>query len=83
MSILYFFYFSFPKIHVVVWHLDVDILFGQFFPKKYLQVVHPRMEEYLFGDLDQRDLVVNGVHPKTPLYEAFLKLPKEIWLVHR
>lgn len=60
-----------------------DCLFGQFCHKKYLQVVHPKMEESFFGNLDQRDLVVNGVHPKTPFYEAFLKLAKAIWLVHR
>ena len=41
------------------------------------------MEEYLFGNLDQHDLVVNGVHPETPFYESFLNLSKEIWLVHR
>ena len=60
-----------------------DCLFGQFFHKKYLQVVHPRIEEYFFGDLDQRDLIFNGMHLKTPFYEASLKLVKEIWLVHR
>ena len=83
MSILYLFYFQFPKVHILVWHLDVGVLFGQFSPKKYLQVMHPRMEEYFFGDLDQRDLIFNGMHLKTPFYEAFLKLAKEIWLVHR
>lgn len=60
-----------------------DCLFGQFCHKKYLQVVHPKMEESFFGNLDQRDHVVNGIHPKTAFYEAFLKLAKAIWLVHR
>lgn len=60
-----------------------DCLFGQFCHKKYLQVVHPKMEESFFGNLDQRDHVVNGIHPKTDFYEAFLKLAKAIWLVHR
>lgn len=60
-----------------------DCLFGLFCHKKYLQVVHPKMEESFFGNLDQRDHVVNGMHPRTAFYEAFLKLAKAIWLVHR
>ena len=60
-----------------------DCVFGKFCHKKYLQVVHPKMEESFFGKLDQRDHVVKGIHPKTAFYEAFLKLAKAIWLVHR
>eukprot|EP01018_Ginkgo_biloba_P037554 Gb_30106 [translate_table: standard] len=60
-----------------------DCLFGKFCNKKYLQIVHPKMEKSFFGNLDQRNHVLNGGHPRTPFYQAFLKLAKPIWLVHR
>lgn len=46
-------------------------------------VVHPKMEASFFGNLDQRNYVMGGGHPRTPFYQAFLKLAKTIWLLHR
>ena len=46
-------------------------------------VVHPKMEASFFGNLDQRNYVMGGGHPRTPFYQAFLKLAKSIWLLHR
>ncbi|PPS05253.1 hypothetical protein GOBAR_AA15399 [Gossypium barbadense] len=60
-----------------------DSLFGKFSQSKYLMVVHPKMEASFFGNLDQRNYVTGGGHPRTPFYQAFLKLAKSIWLLHR
>lgn len=60
-----------------------DSLFGKFCRSKYLMVVHPKMETSFFGNLDQRNYVVSGGHPRTPFYQAFLKLAKSVWLLHR
>lgn len=60
-----------------------DSIFGKFCRSKYLVVVHPKMEASFFGNLDQRNYVMGGGHPRTPFYQAFLKLAKSIWLLHR
>ncbi|KAM7276866.1 hypothetical protein ACFE04_018732 [Oxalis oulophora] len=60
-----------------------DSVFGRFCCVKYLAVVHPKMESSFFGNLDQRNFVTGGGHPRTPFYQAFLKLSKSIWLLHR
>lgn len=60
-----------------------DSNFGKFCRSKYLIVVHPKMEASFFGNLDQRNYVMGGGHPRTPFYQAFLKLAKSIWLLHR
>lgn len=60
-----------------------DSVFGKFCRSKYLVVVHPKMEASFFGNLDQRNYVISGGHPRTPFYQAFLKLAKSIWLLHR
>ncbi|XWS77225.1 hypothetical protein CRYUN_Cryun01aG0243400 [Craigia yunnanensis] len=60
-----------------------DSIFGKFCRSKYLVVVHPKMEASFFGNLDQRNYVIGGGHPRTPFYQAFLKLAKSIWLLHR
>ncbi|KAK4379406.1 hypothetical protein RND71_001268 [Anisodus tanguticus] len=60
-----------------------DSLFGNFCRSKYLAVVHAKMEASFFGNLDQRNYVMAGGHPRTAFYQAFLKLAKSIWLLHR
>lgn len=60
-----------------------DSNFGKFCRSKYLAVLHPKMETSFFGNLDQRNFVMGGGHPRTPFYQAFLKLAKLIWLLHR
>ncbi|KAL2536525.1 Plant protein of unknown function [Forsythia ovata] len=59
-----------------------DSIFGKFCRSKYLVVVHPKMEASFFGNLDQRNYVMGGGHPRTAFYQAFLKLAKSIWLLH-
>ncbi|KAE8688692.1 mitochondrial uncoupling protein 2-like [Hibiscus syriacus] len=56
--------------------------FGKFCSKKYLAIVHPKMEESLFGDLEQRNQVMTGNHPRNQFYREFLGLAKAIWLLH-
>ena len=60
-----------------------DSVFGKFCTSKYLLLVHPKMEGSFFGNMDQRNYVMSGGHPRTPFYQAFLKLAKSIWLLHR
>ncbi|KAE8734463.1 Detected protein of confused Function [Hibiscus syriacus] len=60
-----------------------DSLLGKFSQSKYLMVVHPKIEASFFGNLDQRNYIMGGGHPRTPFYQAFLKLAKSIWLLHR
>lgn len=56
--------------------------FGNFCSKKYLSIVHPKMEESLFGDLEQRSQILAGNHPRTRFYGEFLGLAKAVWLLH-
>ncbi|CAI0392129.1 unnamed protein product, partial [Linum tenue] len=56
--------------------------FGKFCSKKYLAIVHPKMEESLFGNLEQRQQVAAGNHPRSQFYGEFLGLAKAIWLLH-
>ncbi|KAM0006385.1 putative protein gravitropic in the light 1 [Helianthus debilis subsp. tardiflorus] len=56
--------------------------FGKFCSKKYISIVHPKMEESLFGDLEQRRQVLAGNHPRTRFYGEFLVLAKAVWLLH-
>lgn len=59
-----------------------DSDFGKFCRSKYILVVHPKMEASFFGNLDHRNYIMGGGHPRTPFYQAFLKLAKAIWLLH-
>ncbi|KAL5748004.1 hypothetical protein ACOSQ2_025301 [Xanthoceras sorbifolium] len=56
--------------------------FGKFCSKKYLAIVHPKMEESLFGELEQHRQVLAGNHPRSQFYGDFLGLAKAIWLLH-
>lgn len=56
--------------------------FGQFCTKKYLSIVNAKMEESLFGNLDQQNQVIHGNHPRSHSYREFLGLAKAVWLLH-
>ncbi|GAU13430.1 hypothetical protein TSUD_127260 [Trifolium subterraneum] len=56
--------------------------FGKFCSKKYLAIVHPKMEESLFGNLQQNSQVQAGSHPRSEFYNEFLGLAKTVWLLH-
>ena len=55
--------------------------FAEFCRSKYLLVVHPKMEASFFGNLDHRMLVTMGKHPRTPFYEAFVKMANCVWIL--
>ncbi|WOG92886.1 hypothetical protein DCAR_0312163 [Daucus carota subsp. sativus] len=56
--------------------------FAKFCRKKYLRLVHPKMEESLFGNLDQRNLLVSGSQPETDFYAMFCEMAKQVWQLH-
>ncbi|XP_042040638.1 protein GRAVITROPIC IN THE LIGHT 1-like isoform X2 [Salvia splendens] len=58
---------------------DPQSSFAEFCRDKYMLVVHPRMEESFFGNLDHRNLVANGIHPCTPFYRAFIRMARCVW----
>ncbi|KAI3461717.1 hypothetical protein Pfo_018380 [Paulownia fortunei] len=58
---------------------DPQSSFAKFCQTKYLLVVHPKMEESFFGNLDHRNFVSNGIHPYTPFYRAFVRMARFVW----
>lgn len=60
-----------------------DCPFGKFCNKKFLRIIHPKMEEAFFGNFDHRTNVVNGRHPSSYFYEMFCRLAKAVWLLHK
>ncbi|WOL04844.1 hypothetical protein Cni_G13566 [Canna indica] len=58
---------------------DPNSCFGRFCRSKYLLVVSSKMECSFFGNLDQRSFVLNGCHPRTPFYQAFVKMARWAW----
>ncbi|KAG6401358.1 hypothetical protein SASPL_138212 [Salvia splendens] len=58
---------------------DPQSSFAKFCRAKYMLVVHPRMEESFFGNLDHRNFVANGIHPYTLFYRAFVRMARCVW----
>lgn len=58
---------------------DPQSNFAKFCRAKYMLVVHPRMEESFFGNLDHRNFVAKGIHPYTPFYRAFVRMARCVW----
>ncbi|KAJ1378815.1 hypothetical protein SESBI_47452 [Sesbania bispinosa] len=58
-----------------------DSEFAKFCQEKYLLVVHPKMEESFFGNLDHRTLITSGKHPRTEFYQLFAKMAKWVWVL--
>nr|DAD25733.1 TPA_asm: hypothetical protein HUJ06_027200 [Nelumbo nucifera] len=56
--------------------------FGKFCSMKFLSLVHPKMEESLFGHFEQRRVISTGNHPRSEFYEEFLAMAKAVWLLH-
>ncbi|KAK9076254.1 hypothetical protein SSX86_004587 [Deinandra increscens subsp. villosa] len=56
--------------------------FAKFCWSKYVQLVHPKMELSLFGNLNQRKNVVSGNFPETTFFESFSEVAKRFWLLH-
>ncbi|XP_050368125.1 protein GRAVITROPIC IN THE LIGHT 1 [Argentina anserina] len=56
--------------------------FCKFTRAKYLQLVHAKMECSLFGNLNQRKLIISGEVPDSPFFEAFAEMSMRVWLLH-
>ncbi|KAJ0230055.1 Uncharacterized protein HA466_0310900 [Hirschfeldia incana] len=56
--------------------------FARFCRSKFLQLVHPKMEEAFFGHKHLRNQVSAGVFPETSLCSGFLEMSKRVWLLH-
>ncbi|XP_010479892.1 PREDICTED: IRK-interacting protein [Camelina sativa] len=56
--------------------------FARFCRGKYLQLIHPKMEQAFFGHLHLRNQVSGGEFPETSLFSGFLEMAKRIWLLH-
>ncbi|XP_019154172.1 PREDICTED: IRK-interacting protein-like [Ipomoea nil] len=57
--------------------------FARFCGKKYRRLVHPAMEESLFGgDCDHRKMVKSGEFPATGFFSCFAEMAKRVWLLH-
>lgn len=56
--------------------------FAKFCRVKYLQLIHPKMESSLFGDLSQRSMVSSGEIPNTELFGTFAEMARWVWLLH-
>lgn len=56
--------------------------FARFCFAKYLQIVHPKMETSLFGNLNQRNLINSGQYPETTFFTSFAEMAKRVWLLH-
>ncbi|KAK8955244.1 hypothetical protein KSP40_PGU007047 [Platanthera guangdongensis] len=57
--------------------------FGMFCRKKYLGMVHPRMEAAFFGGLDNRAMVSSGRgFPATDFFHVFAEMTRQVWLLH-
>ncbi|XP_059662738.1 protein GRAVITROPIC IN THE LIGHT 1-like [Cornus florida] len=57
--------------------------FAKFCYIKYLRLVHPKMELFLSGNLNQRNLVSSGEYPETKFFTKFAQMAKSVWLLHR
>ncbi|CAF2121057.1 unnamed protein product [Brassica napus] len=51
-------------------------------PMELLEVLPTCHFESLFGDLEQREMVLAGNHRRSQFYKEFLGLAKAVWLLH-
>ncbi|CAL9754410.1 unnamed protein product [Musa acuminata subsp. burmannicoides] len=58
---------------------DPNGWFGKYCRAKYALAVPSKMERSFFGNLDQRSFVMSGGHPRTPFYEAFVRMARWAW----
>ncbi|KAG6481295.1 hypothetical protein ZIOFF_057891 [Zingiber officinale] len=57
---------------------------ASFFRSKYLELVHPKMEESFFGNLDHRRAMLSSGRgfPNSAFYSHFVKMARRVWLLH-
>ncbi|CAH9100081.1 unnamed protein product [Cuscuta europaea] len=49
---------------------------------KYLELIHPDIEESLFGNGVQRKMVMSGEYPNTAFFTCFVEMAKRVWILH-
>ncbi|XP_074591329.1 protein GRAVITROPIC IN THE LIGHT 1-like [Curcuma longa] len=56
---------------------------ASFFKAKYLELVHPKMEESFFGNLDHRAVLSSGQgFPNSVFFSHFVEMARRVWLLH-
>lgn len=60
-----------------------DCDFAKFCDVKYQELIHPTMESSLFGDFDQKELVLDSWRSSTPFYESFVGMASAVWMLHK
>ncbi|KAE8719371.1 Trehalose-phosphatase/synthase 7 isoform 1 [Hibiscus syriacus] len=58
-----------------------DSSFSKFAIDKYLKLVHPRMECSFFGNLNQREVVINGGFLETTFFTTYAEMGRRFWLL--
>ncbi|VVA97661.1 unnamed protein product [Arabis nemorensis] len=56
--------------------------FSWFCRAKYLQLIHPKMEQAFFGHMHQRNQISACEFPETSFCTAFVEMAKRVWLLH-
>lgn len=56
--------------------------FARFCRAKYLKLIHPKVEESVFGNLNQRNTLSSGEYPESTFFSTFSEMAKRIWLLH-
>ncbi|CAN4104251.1 unnamed protein product [Withania somnifera] len=56
--------------------------FGRFCRAKYMKLIHVKMEDSIFGNLDQRNILNSGEYPETTFFSTFSEMAKRVWLLH-
>ncbi|PIN12117.1 hypothetical protein CDL12_15257 [Handroanthus impetiginosus] len=57
-------------------------LFASFCRRKYLKLMHPKMEASFFSNLNLRNSISSGELPETPFFSAYSEMAKRVWLLH-
>ncbi|CAM8915344.1 hypothetical protein QQ045_033544 [Rhodiola kirilowii] len=56
--------------------------FSNFLRSKYVNLVHPKLECSLFGNLNQRSAVSGGQLPDSEFFTVFAEMAKRVWLLN-
>lgn len=56
--------------------------FARFCRAKYLKLIHPKIEESIFGNVNQRNILNSAEYPESTFFSTFSEMAKRIWLLH-
>eukprot|EP00268_Persea_americana_P040396 TRINITY_DN40107_c1_g1_i1.p1 TRINITY_DN40107_c1_g1~~TRINITY_DN40107_c1_g1_i1.p1 ORF type:complete len:470 (-),score=76.80 TRINITY_DN40107_c1_g1_i1:964-2373(-) len=60
-----------------------DCDFARFCDIKYQELIHPNMESSLFGDFNEKELVLDSWRSSTAFYESFVGMASAVWMLHK